>query len=565
MLTAPVPVALPKARTGIPGLDELTEGGLPHGRPTLVCGTAGCGKTMLGLQFLVRGALDFDEPGVFVAFEESAEDLAANVASLDWDLAGLEQAGHLIVEHIALQPNQIQEAGLYDLEGLFIRLGAAIDSIGAKRVVIDTLEVLFASLSDQSVVRSELRRLFRWLKERNVTAIVTAESGDSGSLTRHGLEEYVSDCVIFLDHRVSNQISTRRMRIIKYRGSSHGTDETPFMIDEHGFRVMPVRAMRLAHEAPEERVSTGIPRLDTMLGGEGYFRGASLMISGSAGAGKTTLAASFIVASCERGERAMLFAFEESPKQLARNLRSVGIDVESHVRAGLLEMNATRPAAQGLEAHLSVILHAVERFGPRLVVIDPISAFGGDPDGRQAMITRLIDWLKQREITAVFTSLDPAVTENTEFGVSSVIDAWLSLISVESNGERNRSLRVIKARGTAHSNQVRELVISSQGLDLLDVYTGSGSVVMGSARQIREAADAQEAVNREERAALRRRQIERQRLDIEARIGALRAELDAETETVEFELRTQARADAQRAVALDALRTIRHADERPMP
>jgi circadian clock protein KaiC len=481
-------LVLAKSPTGIPGLDEVTEGGLPQGRPTLVCGTAGCGKTILGLQFLVRGAVDFDEPGVFVSFEESADELAQNVASVGWDLPAMQRDGRLIVDHVRIEPAEIQEAGAYDLDGLFIRLGAAIDEVGAKRVVIDTLEVLFGALRDHATLRSELRRLFGWLKDRGVTAIVTAERGE-GTLTRHGMEEYVSDCVILLDHRVDEQLSTRRLRVVKYRGSRHSSDETPFMIDEHGFRVMPLSSLRLEHDAPLERVSIGVARLDAMLDGDGYYRGGSMLVTGTPGSGKTTLAASFVRAGCVRGERSLLFAFEESVAQLIRNQRSVGIDLHPHLDAGMLCVRSTRPAAHGLEGHLASIIHDLDEFDPQIVAIDPLSAFGSAIADREAMLTRLIDLLKSRGITALCTSMTTSDAEASELGISSVIDVWIDLRSVEFNGERNRSLTVVKARGTAHSNQVREFVMSSAGIELVDAYTGGGDVLMGRARKARDSAE----------------------------------------------------------------------------
>jgi circadian clock protein KaiC len=550
--------ALKKVASGISGLDEMTDGGLPRGRPTLVCGTAGCGKTMLGLQFLVRGAMDHGEPGVLVTFEETPADLTANVAGVGWDLADLQRRKQLVIEYIKVEPNQIQETGAYDLEGLFIRLGAAIDAIGAKRVVIDTLEVLFAALADQTTLRSELRRLFGWLKDRGVTAVITAESGD-GTLTRHGLEEYVSDCVIFLDHRVTRQVSTRRLRIVKYRGSSHGTDETPFMIDTHGFRVMPAASMRLAHDAPEQRVSTGVARLDLMLGGAGYFRGGSILITGTPGSGKTSLAAAFLAAGCARGERAILFSFEESPQQLTRNLRSVSIALEHHIQEGCLRVLATRPTAYGLEGHLASMLHAVEEHDPRLVVVDPISAFNGANDDLTAMLTRLIDSLKERQVTAVCTSLTTS-DDDVLMPVAGVVDAWLSLAMVETNGERNRSLQVVKARGTRHSNQVRELLISDTGIDLLDVYTGTGAVVMGTGRQIREAVDVEDVIEHQERAEARQRRLDRQRSAVEAKIAVLQADFDVETESFERATHAEARSDSRRSTEVEALKLARHAD-----
>jgi circadian clock protein KaiC len=555
-------LALAKSPTGIPGLDEVTEGGLPQGRPTLVCGTAGCGKTILGLQFLVRGALDFDEPGVFVSFEETAEELSQNVSSVGWDLPAMARDGRLIVDHVRIEAAEIEEAGAYDLEGLFIRLGAAIDEIGAKRVVIDTLEVLFGALRDHATLRSELRRLFRWLKDRGVTAVVTAERGD-GSLTRHGMEEYVSDCVILLDHRVDEQLSTRRLRVVKYRGSRHGTDETPFMIDEHGFRVMPLSSLRLAHDAPLERVSTGVARLDTMLTGDGYYRGGSMLVTGSPGSGKTTLAASFVRAGCERGERSLLFAFEESPEQLIRNQRSVGIDLRPHIDTGLLCVRSTRPAAHGLEGHLASIIHDLDVFDPQLVVIDPLSAFGSTATDREAMLTRLIDLLKARGITALCTSMTTSDADVSELGISSVIDVWMDLQSVEVNGERNRSLTIIKARGTAHSNQVREFVMSSDGIELVDVYTGGADVVMGSARKARDSADLAAAATRAATLGAKRRRIELRRAAVEAEIANLRGDLEAETELLEAEIRVDEAAEQRRSSDSVALATSRHADAEP--
>jgi circadian clock protein KaiC len=551
--------ALAKAPSGIPGLDEITEGGLPRSRPTLVCGAAGCGKTLLGMQFLVRGAVEHGEAGVFIAFEETVDELTTNVASLGWDLEALRRDRLLAIDFVQVDAAQIQEAGAYDLEGLFIRLSAAIDSVDAQRVVIDSLEVLFASLTDQATLRSELRRLFRWLKDRGVTAIITAERGD-GALTRHGLEEYVSDCVILLDHRVANEVSTRSLRVVKFRGSSHGGDETPFMIDPQGFRVMPLGSLRLEHEAPIERVSTGIARLDTMLGGTGYFRGGSVLISGTPGSGKTTFGASFLHAGCRNGERGLLFAFEESPQQLLRNLRSIGIDLEPYVAGGMLRIVSTRPSAHGLEAHLASILHTIDDFDPHLVVVDPISAFSEAGGNRESMLIRLLDVLKARNITAVCTSLTNGLDDVSQVGVSSVIDAWLNLAAVEQNGERNRTIRVVKARGTAHSNQVREFVITASGVEIVDVYSGAGSVVMGAARKVREAQEAEEQLRRSEHTEASRRRLERQRTAVEAQIAALRAQLQSDEELLDLEMRSASRAQTQREEDTEALKRARHAD-----
>jgi circadian clock protein KaiC len=522
---------LPKAPTGIQGLDEITGGGFPLGRPTLVCGAAGCGKTLLAMEFLVRGALEQDEPGVFIAFEETAEELAANVRSLGFDLEKLTQQKKLLVDHIVLDSSQIEENGEYDLNGLFIRLGYAIDAIGAKRVVLDTIETLFGGFQNQAILRAELRRLFRWLKDRGVTAIITAERGD-GTLTRQGLEEYVSDCVILLDHRVNDQVSTRRLRIVKYRGTAHGTNEYPFLIDEDGFSVLPITAAGLSHVASDERISTGIPRLDAMLGGGGVYRGSSVLVSGTAGTGKSSLAAHLARESCARGERCLYFAFEESESQIVRNMVSIGVDLRPWIKKGLLKFVAGRPTANGLEMHLAVMHRAVQQFQPRMVVVDPISNLSDAGMLRDAatMLTRLIDFLKIEQITAVFTSLTAGgeQKEETEVGVSSVIDTWLLVRSIELGGERNRALHVIKSRGMAHSNQIREFLLTPQGIELLDVYVGPEGVLTGSMRLAREAHEKAEEAERVREADRKRRASERRRRAIEAQIAALRGELEEE-------------------------------------
>jgi len=463
---------LAKAPTGIGGLDEITAGGLPRGRPTLVCGSAGCGKTLLAMEFLVRGATEFGEPGVFVAFEETTDELTQNVRSLGFDLDDLVKRKQLVLDHVRVERSEIEETGDYDLEALFIRLGHAIDSVGAKRVAIDTLEVLFGGLSNQSILRAELRRLFQWLKDRGVTAVITGERGD-GTLTRHGLEEYVSDCVIVLDHRVSEQLSTRRIRILKYRGTTHGTNEYPFLIDEAGISVLPITSVGLQHAASTERISTGVARLDEMLGGRGTYRGSTVLISGTAGTGKTSLAAHFVDAACRRGERCLYVSFEESPSQLDRNMRSIGLQLGSWVDKDLLRFQSTRPSATGLEMHLATLHKLVKEFAPRVVVVDPITAFlnAGDDHGAEALLTRLIDFLKTEGITAVFTSLTRGgeALESSQATVSSLIDTWLLVRDLETTGQRIRGLYVLKSRGMAHSNQVREFVLTERGVDLRDV------------------------------------------------------------------------------------------------
>ena len=477
---------LSKAPTGIQGLDEVTGGGLPRGRPTLVCGSAGCGKTLLAMEFLVHGATEFGESGVFVSFEERAEELAQNVRSLGFDLDRLAAEKKLLVDYVHVERSEIEETGDYDLDGLFIRLGHAIDSIGAQRVVLDTIETLFSGLSNEGILRAELRRLFRWLKDRKVTAIVTGERG-AGTLTRHGLEEYISDCVILLDHRVNEQLSTRRLRIVKYRGSAHGTNEYPFLIDEAGLSVLPITSLGLAHAASTERVSTGVPQLDTMLGGDGVYRGSTVLVSGTAGTGKTSLAAHFAHAACGRNERCLMFAFEESPSQLMRNMRSIGLDLEPWVRKGLLRVHASRPTFTGLEMHLATMHKQVQAFRPAMVIVDPISNFvsAGSTSQAAQMLVRLLDFLKSDGVTAVFTDLTSSGSplEATAVGISSLVDTWLLVRNVELNGERNRALDVLKSRGMAHSNQAREFVLSGHGIELRDVYTGSEGVLTGSSRK----------------------------------------------------------------------------------
>jgi circadian clock protein KaiC len=544
-----LPVAVPpgvlKAPTGIAGLDEVTDGGLPRSRTTLVCGGPGCGKTLMGVQFLVRGALDFGEPGVLVAFEESATELAQNVVSLGWDLADLQARELLAIDHVRISDGEILETGAWDLEGLFIRLGAAIDSVGAKRVVLDTVESLFGALENEALLRAELRRLFRWLNDRGVTGLVTGERGD-GTLTRHGLEEYVSDCVILLDHRVHDQISTRRLRVVKYRGSHHGPDEYPFLIDRTGFSVLPVSSMGLAHGAASERVSSGVGELDRMLEGGGYYRGSSVLISGTPGSGKTTLGARFLEAGCERGERGLLFAFEESPAQIVRNMRSVGIDLQRWLDEERLRIVSTRPAASGLEAHLVRSFQAIEDLAPANIVIDPLSGLVGETYEIQAMLGRLIDYLKTRGITSVMTTMvSGAFEDQTGLGISSVIDSWVDLANLEIDGERNRGINILKSRGMGHSNQVREFVIAGGGVEIRDVYVGEGVVLMGSAREARQARDRAAASDREEEMEAKRRQLSYRRAALDAQIAALQAQREAESLELSSEIEFGARVELQ--------------------
>jgi circadian clock protein KaiC len=488
------PLGIAKALTGISGLDELTSGGLPRGRPTLVCGGAGCGKTVLGLEFLVRGATQYGEPGAIFSFEERGDELAANVASFGFDLPGLIAQKKLVVDHVLVDRSEIEEAGDYNLDGLFIRLAYAIDSIGAKRVLLDTLEVLFAGLANKEILRSELHRLFRWLKDRGVTALITGERGES-TLTRHGLEEYVSDCVILLDLRVHDQISTRRLRVVKYRGARHGTDEYPFLIGDHGISVLPLSSLQLVHEASSERLSSGNSELDRMLGG-GYHRGSSILVSGGSGSGKTSLAAC-LASTCSRDARALYFSFEESPAQLSRNMSSIGLNLAGLVKKKLLRIISTRPSGFGLETHLFAIYQALEEFKPSLVILDPITDFAaiGNRNEIRAMMTRLVDHLKTKGITALLTSTHgPSVGDgfntDSDAGISSLIDTWIVLQSFEVAGERNRAISVYKSRGTAHSNQIREFVISGRGLSLINTYRNADGFVTGSAREAQQRHDA---------------------------------------------------------------------------
>jgi circadian clock protein KaiC len=529
------PKILRKSSTGIRGLDEITGGGLPAGRPTLVCGAAGCGKTLLAMEFLVRGATEQDEPGVFMAFEETGEELAANVASLGFDLKTLIARKKLVLDYVYVDRSEFEETGEYDLEGLFIRLGYAIDSIKAKRVVLDTIEGLFAGLPNQAIVRAELRRLFRWLKEKGVTVIMTGERGE-GTLTRYGLEEYVSDCVISLDHRVVDQVTTRRIRVVKYRGTTHGTNEYPFLIEKDGISIWPITSVQLEHTASHERIPTGIERLDTMLGGKGFYRGSSILLSGTAGTGKTSVASTFAEATCRRGERCLYVSFEESPSQITRNMATIGIDMHSWVKKGRLQFQTVRPFHFGLEMHLARMIKFITEFAPEVVIIDPIS--GLDTSGTslevKAALMRLVDYLKQKGITAMLTDLKMGggALERTDAAISSLVDTWLVLRDLESNGERNRGLHVLKSRGMGHSNQVREFVLSDEGIQLTDVYIGPSGMLTGSARVAQEARERAEHVSLDEEAERQQLALECKRAALEGQIAALRAEFSAEEATI---------------------------------
>lgn len=526
--------SLKKTPTGITGLDEITYGGLPKSRPTLVCGSAGSGKTLIAMEFLIEGARKYGEPGVFMAFEETEEELVKNFASLGFDLDGLEAENKLIVDYVHIDKSEYEETGEYDLEGLFIRLGLAIDSIGAKRVALDTLEVLFSGFQNEAILRSELRRLFSWLKDKGVTAIATGERGES-SLTKYGLEEYVADCVILLDNRMEEQIATRRLRIVKYRGSKHGSNEYPFLIEEDGISVMPITTLSLVHRVSAERLSTGIKRLDTMLGGKGYYRGSSILISGTAGTGKTSFAAEFGRAACERRKRCMYFAFEESPDQIIRNMRSVGIELQPYIDAGLMQINASRPMAYGLEMHLIMMRRLIDKFEPSMVIIDPISNLTnvGTQTDVKFTLTKLIDYLKLKNITAVCTSLveHESLEGLNAQGISSLIDTWINLRFFENDNERNRGVSVIKSRGMAHSNQIREYLLTDHGVEIQNVYLGpSGGLLMGSSRAAQEAKEMAEAVAKSQNTARKKRELESKLKALDAQITALSSEFEMQKE-----------------------------------
>ncbi|MGA2243719.1 MAG: circadian clock protein KaiC [Verrucomicrobiota bacterium] len=530
--TAPA-TQLPKCPTGIQGLDEITGGGLPRGRPTLVCGGAGCGKTLLAAEFLVRGAVQFNEPGVLMAFEETEQELKANVASLGFDLEGLVRRKKIVMDYVHIEASEVHESGEYDLEGLFVRLSCAIDSIGAKRVVLDTLEVLFASLPNEVILRSELRRLFRWLKDKGVTAVITAERGRE-SLTRHGLEEYVSDCVILLDHRVSDHIATRHLRVVKYRGAQHGTNEFPFLIGDCGISVLPITSLALNHQVSTGRIATGIPRLDAMLGGKGFFRGRSILLTGTAGTGKTIISSNFAHAASARGERVLFFSFEESPNQIIRNMHSIGLRLEPLVKRGRLRFHSQRPSLCGLEMHLATMFKEIEAFDPQVVIVDPITSLmdlGSISEGK-GMVTRLIDYLKAGQVTSLFTSLTQGghALQQSEGGMSSLMDAWILLQDFEGNGERNRVLYVLKARGMKHSNQIREFLISDHGIDVVDAYIGASGVLTGSARAAQGALEKAGMLASQQQAAQLKREVERKREAIERQIIGLRADYETEAE-----------------------------------
>jgi len=522
---------LPKSLTGIEGLDDITMGGLPKARTTLICGGTGTGKTLLAMEFLLRGATQFNEPGVFMAFEESTNDLIANVASIGFDLKGLITAEKVVVDFVYIDHEQIVEAGEYNLDALFIRLGTAIDAIGAKRVVLDTIESLFSSLPNPAVLRAELRRLFRWLKEKGVTAVITGEGG-TDALTRHGLEEFISDCVINLTISIEDRVASRRLRIMKYRGSSHGTNEYPFVIDGKGFSLIPITSSKLEYKISNAKVSSGIPRLDTMLGGRGFFEGSVIMVSGPSGTGKTTFMSHFADAACRRNERAVYISFEESPDQIIRNMSSVGLTLDKWIKQGLLVMESRRPTQCGLDMHLVLAQKLIAEHDPKIVIMDPVTSFSdiANSSDVKRILMKFVDHMKSLGVTTMFGSLTPSElpAEVSAVNISSIIDSWILLRDMESNGERNRGLYILKSRGMRHSNQVREFLISDHGVDICDVYTGTGGVTTGGARLNMLAQEKALSLKLQEEIELRQFDLENKRNVLDSKIAAMRAEFAAQ-------------------------------------
>ena len=524
---------LEKSSSGINGLDEITEGGLPKGRPTLICGSAGCGKTLFAMQFLIHGA-QIGEPGVFVSFEETQEELEQNFKSLGLDLKSLEKEGKFLVEYIYLERSEIEETGEFDLEGLFIRLAYAVKKIGAKRIVLDTLEALFSGLPNEFILRAELRRLFAWIKSNGLTAIITGEKGEK-SLTRYGLEEYVADCVIKLDNPVTNKISTRNLRIMKYRGSSHGSNEYPFLIDADGISVLPITSLMLEHEASNKIIPTGIPRLDSMLGNKGFYKGSSVLITGAAGNGKSSLAAIFADKTCKEGNKCLYLAFEESPKQIIRNMRSIGVDLKPWVDKGLLKFHSTRPTLYGLETHLVTIHKMVNDFKPDIVIFDPISNLitVGTRDEVKSMLTRLIDFLKNKEITTLSTSLRIMGQLESDIGVSSLMDTWIDLKALETDGERNRTIDIIKTRGMFHSNQLREFIITDTGIEIVELYLGPSGMLTGSARISQISNEKAEKLMRQQEIERKQRNLEQKRQAMNIKINELETNFKIEEQELD--------------------------------
>jgi circadian clock protein KaiC len=557
----------PKSPTGIKGFDEITGGGLPAGRPSLVCGPPGAGKSLFALQFLVNGVTRYGEPGVFLTFEENRADVVADVGSINFDLDRLEGDGRLLVDALILEPQAV-DTGEFDLEALMVRLAWAVEKFGAKRVAIDNVEALFAAFSRPALVRSELRRLFRWLKDQGLTTVITGERGE-GTLTRHGIEEYLSDCVVVLDDRVVQDVATRRLRVLKYRGSHHGRNEYPFLIGADGLEVLPITSLGLNKEVSAERVSTGVPGLDEMLGGDGVFRGSGILVSGSSGTGKTTIGASFADAACRRGEVVLFFSFEESEAEIHRNMASVGLDLAHWAERGLLHFHCERPTTRGLEDHLAMMQRLIQEMAPTLVVIDPVSSLarGATAFDVSAMLMRQVYYLKAAGITAVMTVLtDESELAQSIINISSLVDTSLELVILTALGERNRGLYVLKSRGTAHSNQIREFLLSDTGMDVVPVVIGANGLLTGSARIAAESSERTSALGLSQESEELARALEHRRETVDAHVATLRDDFAAEERLTQQLI--AASEQRQEAVRLDRLaqgrrRTVRRSEDEP--
>jgi circadian clock protein KaiC len=523
-----IEASLQKVPTGIEGLDEITGGGLPLGRSTLVCGGTGTGKTLFALEFLIHGALEYGEPGVFLTFEENADELSRNVASFGFDVNSLIAKNKIEIDHVQFESTQV--SGPYDLNGLFIRLETALKKTNAKRVVLDSVDVLFLTFSNAVLVRAEMRRLLAWLKERSLTVIITAESGES-ALTREGIEEYVSDCVISLENRIVRHAATRLLRIVKYRGSAHGSNEYPFLIGHNGISVLPVTSLNLELPASDECVSSGIARLDNMLGNKGFYRGSTILLSGPPGSGKSSIAAKFAQTSCASGERCLYFSLEEPRDQIVRNMRSIGVDLQPLIDSKVLKFFVSRPSLYGLEMHLAKFHQMISEFKPSVVVFDPISTLQTieDPAALKLMLLRLVNFLKSLQITTFLIAVteDGALPATLDIGISSMNDTWLQLRNVETNGERNRLILVFKSRGMSHSNQLREFTLSENGIELSDVYIGTSGVLTGSARIAQEAKEKLALLAHQYDIEYQAQELARKRKLKDARIVAIEAEFAA--------------------------------------
>ena len=460
---------LPKSLTGIQGLDDITYGGIPQNRPTLLVGSIGTGKTIFAMEYIINGITMFNEPGVFMTFEEQTDELQINVTSMGYNLSKLIADNKIYLEHLHIDHREIQATGKYDIEGLFIRIEMAIEKVKAKRIVLDALDTLFIGL-DSQILRSEIKRLFFWLKEKKVTAIITSEVGDI-FLTRLGFEEVVADCVIELNNRLNNQISTRRLRIVKYRGSYHSTNEYPFMIDHKGITIFPIIS-----EAPQiivsnERISSGIKQIDEMLDGRGFYVGSSILVSGSAGTGKSSIAASFIKDVCEKKGTALYCAFEEAPNQIKRNMASIGIFLEPYEKSGNLHFYYSRPTLQTLELHFIAIKKLIKQINPSVVILDPITnlMIENINSDIRTMLTRFVDYLKMEQITVLLTAtLTVSSLEliQSNEGISSMVDTCIMIQEKNIIDSRRRTLYIMKSRGICNSKKEVEFIITSEGISI---------------------------------------------------------------------------------------------------